>query len=214
MSDRIGQRAPTAPAVFVELSGIHDLLEKSRTLPVRIQKNVLRKGVRAGTAILVKEARRRVPRRTKRLKRSLATKVKTDRRGVFGLVGQDTRKAAKRSDPSDASRGDKAASIHLAENDTAPHEIRGKDPRESTELGVINRTKAIGFSYGGTKTYRWKVSHPGSRGSHFLREAQQAKAFESQRAVEDKLLREIEIEAEKQANAQVDGKTEEFLSGE
>lgn len=220
MSDRIGTSSQASvPVVAMKVENIHDVLTKSRSLPVRIQKNVLRKAVRAGTAILTKEARRRVPRRNTLLKRSLATKIKTYPHGVVGLVGQDPRRTIKNARDLARTKGGisgrgLAVPIHLVERPTESHTIRGRDPRESTELGAVPKTKALAFSFGGVKTFRWGVYHTGTKGTFFLQESQRTREHEVERAVEDKLLREIEVEAEKLPGAQASREIEEFFSGE
>jgi hypothetical protein len=213
--------AGVVPIVFMEIDGVEDLLEKAASLPKRIQKNVARKGVRAGTAILTKEVRRRVPRVNQNLKQSLATKLKTYPNGVVGLVGQDPKKALKsklKRSGGISGRG-KAAPIHLVENPTKRHLILPRDQTAATPDDAIaareakGSRKALRFILQGKPVYRFGVWHAGTKGAFFLRDSERSRRNDVQRAIEDKLLREIEAEAQKQANAAIDREAEEFFSG-
>lgn len=62
--------------------GAKELAAKLRGLEVKFQKKAVRKGNRAGAQILKTSLKKRVPKRTGLLKKSVATKAKTSRTGA------------------------------------------------------------------------------------------------------------------------------------
>lgn len=57
--------------VDVKVTGMQDILKKLKTLPERVQKNVLTGGIRAGAAAIAKEAKAKVPKSSGELKKSI-----------------------------------------------------------------------------------------------------------------------------------------------
>jgi hypothetical protein len=71
------------------VTGLTELRVKMLTLRKRTVGRIWRRGLQLATAPILKDAKARVPTRTRRLKRSLGRKVKVlkDGKGAYGLVG-------------------------------------------------------------------------------------------------------------------------------
>jgi len=67
----------------VKFSGFDDVFKKLEQLPRRVESNVVRRAVRAGGAILVKEARSLVPVDSGTLKKSIGQKPQRARKSHF-----------------------------------------------------------------------------------------------------------------------------------
>jgi HK97 gp10 family phage protein len=131
--------------VRVDVRGLQQVLERLRQVPDRLERNVVRGGLRAAGREYVKLIRPRIPIRKGTLRKSVRVSAG---RAPRGKVLMHVR-AGGQGRFGDAWYG------RLVEDGTKPHEIK-----------PLNR-KAL--SIGGA--LRSSVSHPGSRGLQFMRQA-------------------------------------------
>lgn len=89
-------------AETVKLEGLNDIAKKLKALPVKLQRKVLTKSLRAGSRLIVSDAKRRVPKDTGKLKRNIATRVR--RKGSKGerALQVYVRRRGKKEDPKNA----------------------------------------------------------------------------------------------------------------
>jgi len=104
--------------VKTSLAGIEDMTRRLEQLGTRVAARGPSAGVRAGGAAVVKEMRRRAPKETGSLKKSIGQKVKQYRRNqtVTSIIGA-------RSKPYKTAKGKRnpAYYAHLVEMGVAPH---------------------------------------------------------------------------------------------
>lgn len=74
-----------AISVDIQLLGAPELQGKFKLLPLKIQKRILRSGMRSAGKLVRDEARRLVPVDTGRLKKSLKVRAAPGKRGSFGI---------------------------------------------------------------------------------------------------------------------------------
>lgn len=73
--------------VSVEIKGIEQVQKMLKLLPERVQRKAMKQGVAAGARKVLSEARKLVPVKTGRLKKSLRTRyIKKASRGPFGRI--------------------------------------------------------------------------------------------------------------------------------
>lgn len=84
------------PELMMKVQGVDNLEKALQKLPRKIRMRYLRKALRAGGRPIVREARLRVPKRTRNLYRSIGTVVKKERGELRAYVG--TRRGGKRYD--------------------------------------------------------------------------------------------------------------------
>jgi HK97 gp10 family phage protein len=68
-----------------KIEGGKELAELLKKLPDKVEKNFMRQAVRAGAAVVVKDARNRVPKRTGNLSKSIGTVSRKTRGGKVGV---------------------------------------------------------------------------------------------------------------------------------
>jgi len=72
---------------MIQLDGAKELEKKLNTLPVKLQKKHARKAIAKAARRTVKAAKKRVPKRTGQLKKSLGFRPRTYKTGVFAIIG-------------------------------------------------------------------------------------------------------------------------------
>lgn len=156
--------------VTVKIDGIEDMIQNLEKLGTRVALRGPAAAVRAGGSVIVKEMRRRAPKDTGSLKKSLGQRVKTYRgsKTVTSIVGA----RSKRYDTAKGRRNP-AYYAHLIELGVKPHRT-GK--------------KKIGYRRGAGM-------HPGFRGRPFMRPGWDAAAPRAVDAVADKMTQVFEKEA-------------------
>ncbi|MFA8019903.1 HK97-gp10 family putative phage morphogenesis protein [Bremerella cremea] len=173
--------------VTADLTGDKELLRKFEHLGKKAGKRVLRKATRAGTAPLVKAAKRNAPKDSGDLKRDLTQKQKfyANSGTQVGIVG-----AKKRQDGKSRSTW----ILHLVEEGTTGHIIRPKNKKAL----FFGATDAPDSDDGEARVdlYR-QVNHPGNKGTHFLRKAAEQTQDTSAARFTEKFKTEIEAEAQK-----------------
>ena len=187
-----------------DLTGERELLRKFDRLGKKAGKKVLRKATRAGTAPLVKAAKRNAPKESGELKKDLTQKQKfySNTGTQVGIVGAKKRKDGK-------SRS--TWILHLVEEGTAAHVISPKNKKAlSFDMLGIKKRKANrkrdgkGRFVSGDEglppaqvAILGKVKHPGTTGSHFLRRSAETTQSESAKRFAEKMAAEVQAEAKK-----------------
>lgn len=126
----------------VKLEGFDTLKARTEALPQKLQRNILRGGMRAAVGVIRKLAREFVPVRTGKLRRSIRASARSFRDGR--LVGTVT------------SGGKGAWQANIIEVGAKPHKIRAR------------RGKALSIGRGG---YVKQVDHPGHRAYRYMERA-------------------------------------------
>jgi len=72
--------------VTLKVEGVRELNRRLETLPVKIQRKIVRQALRDGAKVIREEARRRVPVDTGRLRRTLTQRKGKARRGSYSVV--------------------------------------------------------------------------------------------------------------------------------
>lgn len=172
-----------------EVTGMRELDRALSVLPDNIAQKVLRQAVAAGASVMKREAKRRCPKRTGRLAKSIAMKFKRIGRGsrrgrVFYQVGPKEKYA------------------HLVEFGTGPHIIK---PNATRRVILRLRGEKVseywGLGYKGR--FGKKVKHPGATAQPFLRPAFDESANQMISAMQKRIKRGIEAEARKLARKRI-----------
>lgn len=145
----------------VNVKGMKELHEALQTLPVKLERNVMRAAINAGARVLRDEARMRAPVKSGELRAGIRVKSSNVKNGT--ITGGITTAGTK------AKPG--AWYAHFVEFGTAAHVIRAKPG------------KFLAFG-GGLYT---QVNHPGARAQPFMRPALDAKGQAAVQAVADKV---------------------------
>jgi HK97 gp10 family phage protein len=153
--------------ISVEVTGLKQMSERLRKLPLEIQKDGMKTALRAGADVIADEARRLVPIKRGKLYRSIRESVKTD---VDVSESEATIGAGKG-----------AAHAHLVEFGTQPHTITTKAKRILAALAPGALT-AKAFQVFGVK-----VQHPGARRRPFMRPAYDTKKEEALKTIAKEL---------------------------
>lgn len=132
----------------VEIQGLDQLYRLLQELPVRIEKNVLRGGLRAGAVVLREEAKRGVPVKSGALRDSIRVSTRSRRGIVSARISAGTRAGV--------ARDRDAYYAHMVEFGTKPHIIRSRI------------AKALLLQKG---RYIEGINHPGARRKPFMRPA-------------------------------------------
>ena len=141
----------------VQIKGLKELGEALQTLPVKLERNVMRSAMRAGMKIIMDEARANVPARTGALRDSFKISTRVTRGTVTAKVSVGDRKAFYG---------------RFVEFGTAAHVIRAK-----------NRGQLLFFAGG---FYR-SVNHPGATPRPFMRPAFDSKHPQALQAFANKV---------------------------
>ena len=134
----------------VEIQGLDELYRVLQELPVRIEKNVLRGGLRAGATVLRDEAKRNVPVRSGALRDSIRVSTRARRGVVNALIRAGGGRAVK-------GKAQGAFYAHIVEFGAKPHVIRSRTPGGKLRLQGGQLVSA--------------VHHPGSQPRRFMRPA-------------------------------------------
>jgi len=110
----------TANRAFT-LIGDRELVDAIKSLQKSSQNRVMRAAMKAGAAVVAREARQRAPRRSKLLSRSIASKSGVNRYGAFGVVYIKSKKA---NVPGKRTEVNPAKYAHLVEMGTRHHAAR------------------------------------------------------------------------------------------
>lgn len=143
------------------VKGLSALTQQLHELPAKIEKNILRGGLRAAAKVIADEAKRRAPVRTGALRKSIRVATGFDRK--HGRVTATVRAG-----------DDKAFYAHWVEFGTDRHIIAGEGValgRRGRALGIaaINRRAKRGLRINGT--FVATANHPGSKERPFMRPA-------------------------------------------
>lgn len=170
-----------------QISGMRELDRALSVLPDKIAQNVLRQAVAAGAGEMKRAAKRRCPRRTGKLAKSIKFKYKRIGRGsrsgrVYYQVGPSEKYG------------------HLVEFGTSSHVIK---PSLSRRIKKKARGEAVSEYWGLGKDGRFgkKVDHPGGTAKPFLRPAFDEGRSEIIGAMRKRMFKGIEREARKLAKA-------------
>jgi len=157
-----------------EVTGLSDLWAKMQDIPVKIETNILRGGLRAGAIPIQQEARRLVNSVSGDLAKSIRVTTKVKRGTVYSLVI-----AGKHKKPTDPYYA------HMVEFGTAAHWIRPK------KLGGALFWKGHPLAQG--------VLHPGAQKKPFMRPAMDGKAQQALEAMADYMAERLPNEIAKLA---------------
>lgn len=130
----------------IHVSGLADLQKALDQLPVKIERNIMRGAMRAGSKVMAEEAKQQVPVDSGDLRNS----IKVTTRARRGQVSATVRAGDK-----------KAFYAHMVEFGTAAHLIPKPSRKKSSER--------IALFFGGKVVS--KVQHPGTRPQPFMRPA-------------------------------------------
>lgn len=179
-------------ATEFEVTGLSDLYAALQELPVRIERNITRGGLRAGAAVFRDEARANVPKDSGVLRKSIKSGSDVRRGKAYGYVRIDRNK------------GD-AFYAHMVEFGTASYYAgSGRSKRQPYRIpkATIGRkktantvSKRLKFNTPGGFVIRNAVIHPGIKPTFFMRKAfdrKQKEAMDAFRAyVENRLPIEV-----------------------
>ena len=155
---------------ILSIDGGKELAEMLKTLPLKIERNIMRAALRAGARVIANEAKKNVPIKMGNLKRSIRTDSTRTKGGVEATARAGGRSGGKNKDKS-------AFYAQFVEYGTAPHIIRAGDKKK--KLTFIARD--------GKKVSTTQVSHTGAKAKPFMRPALDAKGNEALKAVTDKI---------------------------
>jgi HK97 gp10 family phage protein len=166
--------------------GGKQLFDFLQTLPVKVERNIMRAALRAGAAVLREEARNNVPVKDGLLRKSIRVTTGSKNGIVTAAVKTDRRIAFY---------------AHMVEYGTKPHLISVNDAERPINW---RRTKKLGrVSYFAMKTINRHVlkignhfvgptvAHPGARPSPFMRPAFDEKAPAAINAVKKKIIERL-----------------------
>ena len=157
-----------------EVTGLSDLWAAMQDIPVKIETNILRGGLRAGAIPIQQEARRMVNNVSGDLAKSIRVTTKVKRGTVYSLVI-----AGKHKKPTDPYYA------HMVEFGTAAHWIRPK------KLGGALFWKGHPLAKG--------VEHPGAQKKPFMRPAMDSKSQQALEAMADYMAERLPNENAKLA---------------
>jgi len=157
-----------------DVAGLSELWAKMQDIPVKIETNILRGGLRAGAISIQQEARRLVNNVSGDLAKSIRVTTKVKRGTVYSLVI-----AGKHKKPTDPYYA------HMVEFGTAAHWIRPK------KLGGALFWKGHPLAKG--------VAHPGAQKKPFMRPAMDGKSQQALEAMADYMAERLPKEIEKLA---------------
>jgi HK97 gp10 family phage protein len=140
----------------LNITGGKELAEFLKTLPAKLERNVMRGAMRAGAKVVADEAKRNVPTRMGALKKSIRVSSKTNK----GMVSASAKAGNK-----------KVFYASWVEFGTAPHKIVAQK--------MFLRFKAKD----GKMVTTYSVNHTGAISKPFMRPALDSKAADSIRAV-------------------------------
>lgn len=172
-----------------QVGGMKELDRALSVLPDQLAQKVLRQAVAAGAGVMKREAKRRCPRKTGRLAKSIKFKYKRVSRGyrrgqVIYQVGPSEKYG------------------HLVEFGTSPHVIKPSYSRRVRTKLQTGRTIAhSGLGYKGR--FGKKVNHPGAAAQPYLRPAFDEGYGEIIKAMRRRIGVGIEREARKLARANI-----------
>lgn len=167
------------------ITGGKQVVQAINQFEKRVRKRVMRKAVNAGANPLVKTSRQMAPVGNGTLKRSLTKVIRSYKSGatIMAIIGQDKRVQAKSIKHKGGISGSgKVVPLHLVENSTNPHMIKGP---------VAIRTP------GGRVVVVQNIKHPGTTGQHFVAKAARA----SEQAAVGKFTAKLTAEVNREAAA-------------
>jgi HK97 gp10 family phage protein len=159
---------------LTKLRGGRELQAALNSLPVKIEKNIMRAALRAGAKVIAEEAKALVPVSPPNSENArlyggytgaLKDSIRVDTRARRGKVTASVKAGGKRK------RGTDVFYAHFVEFGTAAHTIKGKNGRRLFFNG----------------TFTPAVNHPGARAKPFMRPALDTKADDAIRAVGNKI---------------------------
>lgn len=133
--------------ITAHVEGLGQAIRNLKTLDRKMARRVVSAAVRAGDAVIVKEARMLAPVRSGQMRRQIRGSVKLHR-GTGTVQGTVKQKSTKR----ERKKGQRAHALHLVVGGTKPHEIT---------------TKKHGLAIGGAVVVK-TVHHPGSHPNPFM----------------------------------------------
>lgn len=150
--------AGSTTIVAFDIRGVDEAMRNLKDLDEKIRRRIVTAAVRAGSRVIIKEARARAPRRTGKLAKNIRATVNRDR--ITGTI-----KARIRPKPTKAQKaaGKGAWYAHMVIGGTKPHRI----PRDDETRG----SKYIKI---GPNQYRYSADHPGIQGNNFMEQAASA----------------------------------------
>ena len=146
-----------------EVTGLKELEQNLKRLPLRLQEKALVSAVRSSAGVIRDEARRMCPKKTGALAKSIVAKRK---RTAGGTVVYQV--------------GPRKFYGHMVEFGTGPHEIKMQKLGKVLKLGRWRNVYAL------------EVKHPGASAKPFLRPAFDAKYKEAIEKMRQALARSIE----------------------
>lgn len=158
-----------------KMEGFGELEKALSALPERVERNVLRKALRAGGRKIIKRARQNIKDKTGTLSKSLGIKVKRTRKG--SMVGIEVGARSGKKQKYDGFYA------HMVEFGTRPHAIGRGDNVESG--GKLTRGKQKGRQ------------HPGMKARPFLRPAVDSTQSDVLNTIKEKMKDGIDSEAKK-----------------
>lgn len=141
----------------MNISGLKELDLALKQFTPKVEGNIVRGGVRAGTSVFLKRARSYINNRTGELSRSLRIRTKSKRGHISATL---------------VAGNAKAFYAHMVEFGTARHLIFASDKEGKNVAARINRPgrkNAGALAFGSTTVD--KVEHPGASPSPFMRPA-------------------------------------------
>lgn len=159
---------------YTSIGGLKELVETLNTLPLKIERNIMRAALRQGANVVAKEAKQNVPVRYGNLKRSIRTGTNRTPTGVEGYVRAGGRKGGGKKDKS-------AFYAKFIEFGAGAHDITaGKNKKL---LAFVPK----GMGLVGKKVVTYSVHHPGTTAKPFLRPAMDARSSDAIAAVASKI---------------------------
>jgi len=159
---------------YTSISGLKELVEALNTLPLKIERNIMRAALRQGANVVAREARQNVSVRYGNLKRSIRTGTNKTPTGVEGYVKAGGRKGGGKKEKS-------AFYAKFIEFGAAAHTI--KAGKNKNLLVFIPK----GMGLVGKKVMTYSVNHPGTTAKPFLRPAMDARSSEAVAAIASKI---------------------------
>jgi HK97 gp10 family phage protein len=162
--------------IKIDVAGLDALKRRLEALPRAVRNRVVRKAVNAGSTIVLQAARRKVPVRSRVLKKSLGRKNKTLKTGYVSIIGP---RRGHRTQTASGRPYDPVFTAHLVEGGTKPHQI------------TIRQRK------GKTLARPQVIRHPGSAAQPFMKPALDDNRAAVRNAIAAKMREGIEQEARK-----------------
>lgn len=146
----------------INISGGRQLAQFLQTLPLKIERNIMRAALRSGARVIANEAKQQVPVQLGDLKKSIRTGSNRTKGGVTAYARAGNKKAYY---------------YRFVEFGTAAHIIKaGK-----------NKQKLVFTAKDGKKVEATQVNHPGAVAKPYMRPALDAKANDAVAAVAKKI---------------------------